>query len=123
VDEMLAELVKSGESEKGNTAIKVLDLAGDLEVKTPEGMHPYKLKPLPELYGPGINADTFDPASEEYLPLCMAIESEILNAGRNTRPLPMAKSPSPWIGWPLPPKRTRAVTGCCCTCSGPCVSN
>ena len=78
MDDVLVKLVKLGKSQKENNVVEVLDLAGNVEVKTAEGKPPYKLKPLKDLYGPGINADTFDPASEEYMPLCMGIETEIL---------------------------------------------
>jgi hypothetical protein len=42
-----------------------------------EGFHPYTLKTLPELYGPGTGASSIDPRDEQFRPLLMAIEGEI----------------------------------------------
>ncbi len=38
----------------------------------------YAVIPLTELYGPGVEAATFDPVSDEYIQLCTDIEMAIV---------------------------------------------
>ncbi len=53
------------------------DGSGDIEVITPDGVRPYTLKPLAELYGAGTGAGSVDPKDERFMPLMMAIEEEV----------------------------------------------
>src|SRR4051812_45974977 len=59
--------------------VKFIDLTtGTLEIERPDG-EPVKhtLKPLKELYAPGTDAPSVDPQDDRYMPLFLAIESEI----------------------------------------------
>jgi len=78
MDTQLLELAKDDEFN-----LTLLNSQGDIEIKTSAGKKiPYTLKPLHELYGPGINALSIQPDSDEYMPLFLGIEKEILTYWR-----------------------------------------
>lgn len=54
------------------------DGSGDIEVVTADGVRPYTLKPLADLYGAGTGAASVDPTDERFMPLMKAIEEEIV---------------------------------------------
>ena len=59
--------------------MKYVDLAsGTLEIERPDG-EPVKhtLMPLKELYAPGTDSPSVDPQDDRYMPLFLAIETEI----------------------------------------------
>ncbi len=67
-----------GSTRSTNLRIKE-DGSGQIEIDTPEGMRPYTLKPLPELYGQGRGGDaSVDAKDPHYQPLLRAIEEEIV---------------------------------------------
>jgi hypothetical protein len=76
MDNELLELIKA--SKKGEATIKHLDGEGTIEVGNDSGVHRYKLKAMKELYGPGVNAATVDPESEEYMTLFLSLEENVL---------------------------------------------
>jgi hypothetical protein len=77
MDHALLELIKA--DKKGEAKIEHLDGEGTIEVENDSGVHRYALKPLKELYGPGVNAATVDPESEEYMPLFLSTEEEVVD--------------------------------------------
>ena len=54
-------------------------VAGRIEIVSPGEPAAYTLKPLAGLYGRGVNAETIDPQSDDYLPLLLAIEESIIH--------------------------------------------
>ncbi len=55
---------------------------GELEIIIGDVAHRRFVKPLKDLYGPGVNAPTVDVTSEEYRPLLMEIERSITEFDR-----------------------------------------
>ena len=55
---------------------------GELAIGSGEGAVKYVVKPLNELYGKGPGGDAVDPEDEEYMPLFLAIEGEIVRCDR-----------------------------------------
>jgi hypothetical protein len=76
MDKDLTELLKT--DKKAEAAIKFVDDEGSIEIQNKSGRHPYRLKPLGELYGTGINAGTVDPQSQEYMPLFLCLEEAVM---------------------------------------------
>lgn len=73
-------LAQTAEPGKLTTIAKlaIIDIStGELEITIGDVTHRRVVKPLKELYGPGINAPTVDVTSEEYRPLLMEIERSI----------------------------------------------
>jgi len=59
--------------------VEILDpAAGDIEIRTATDTKRYRLKPLGDLFGEGVDARTLDPEDERYMPLLMGIEESIL---------------------------------------------
>ncbi len=83
MDQALVDLINQAMNKSGKDSTETLvslDEQGEPAVGvTIDGQeHTYTIKPLAELYGRGVDAATFDPASNEYAPLCLAIEESIV---------------------------------------------
>jgi len=69
----------TGGYEETGISMEILDpVAGDIEIRTASDTKRYRLKPLGDLFGEGVNARTLDPEDKRYMPLLMGIEESIL---------------------------------------------
>ena len=83
MDHELKNLIKQAVAQSGKTTIETRITHDELGTPTLhftlDGQErTYAVKPLLELYGPGVEAATFDPASDEYIQLCTDIEMAIV---------------------------------------------
>ncbi|NNM88913.1 MAG: hypothetical protein HKL95_10395 [Phycisphaerae bacterium] len=89
MDQALRDLLAQAMDKSGKDSVEMLvshdENSGPTVRVTIDGQtHTHVLKPLAELYGKGVEAPTLDPASPEYMPLCLAIEESILSCERET---------------------------------------
>jgi hypothetical protein len=83
MDDALDKIINSLTASNPDQDVEIrLDPANDsIRLHGPDGTITHRLKPLAELFGTGVNAETFDPASDEYAPLCIAIEERFAESG------------------------------------------
>jgi hypothetical protein len=84
MDDALLQIVKSLTTpDVKNEFEMLLDPAdASVTVKGAGGEIKHALKPLAELYGTGVNAETFDLTSRDYAPLCMTFEERFAEGAR-----------------------------------------
>jgi len=80
MDQQLKDLMGYTEEDgkkKRKGDLEYLDYSGRIEVKGPDGVKEYTLKPLKDLYAPGTDTPSVDPQDERYIPLFLGIEGTI----------------------------------------------
>jgi len=78
--------------EETGVGLEVLDpVAGDIAIHTATGTTQYRLKPLGDLFGEGVDARTLDFEDERYMPLLLGIEESILRFYEQDRRLSDAR--------------------------------
>ena len=78
MDEEFKKLQYAAQGDSDSTALKIDPAHGIVIIGQGADAVPYPLKPLTQLYGPGLNRPTIDPQDEAYAPLLHAIESEMV---------------------------------------------
>ena len=92
MDQALRDLLNKAQAQSGKDSVtfkvSYKDPSGPtVEVPLDGQTHKHVVKPMIELYGQGVEASTLVPDSEEYMPLCVAIEEAILKRERETHDL------------------------------------
>ena len=78
MDEELKKLLLAAQKDSDSTTLRIDPAHGSVMIGDGDAAVIYPLKPLSQLYGPGLNRPAIDPKDEAYAPLLHSIESEVV---------------------------------------------